>query len=119
VKDSENIGTPEGSDLSRRRMLQLTLLGAALPAMLAPAQGAAPLVPLTPNDAQAKALGYVADTAQVDAKANPAHKPDQKCSRCLQFVGNATDKTGGCNIFPGKSVAAAGWCKVFVLKPGT
>jgi High potential iron-sulfur protein len=120
MKRKENDGTDAGRELSRRRILKASLLGAALPAIpfLSAAQAATPLVPLDPNDAQAKALGYVTDTAKVDAKANPAHKPDQTCSRCLQFVGTPADKTGGCKIFPGKSVAGPGWCKVYVLKPG-
>lgn len=107
------------SELTRRKVLTAALLGAATPAslFLATAEGATPLVPLDSNDAQAKALGYVADSSKVDAKANPAHKPDQKCAGCLQFQGKPTDKQGGCNIFPGKAVSAAGWCKVWTLKP--
>lgn len=101
-------------------MLALPLLGAALSvaSLLSTAKAAAPLVPLDPNDPQAKALGYVVDTNKVDAKANPAHKPDQKCVRCIHFVGGPADKTGGCKLFQGKSVAAGGWCKVYALKPG-
>ena len=33
-------------------------------------------------------------------------------------AGKAGDAEGGCNLFPGKNVKAAGWCKVWVLKPG-
>jgi len=55
----------------------------------------------------------------VDAKANPLHKVTQKCANCLQFQGKATDKQAVCNLFPGKDVLGAGWCKVWVQKPGT
>jgi hypothetical protein len=117
---SKDNGIGNSGVLSRRRMLKVALLGAALPAaqFLPTVRAAAPLVPLDPNDAQAKALGYVVDTTKVDAKANPAHKADQTCARCLQFVGKPADKLGGCKIFPGKSVTGAGWCKVYVLRPG-
>lgn len=116
----EDCGIENSGVWSRRRLLTGALLGAALPTaqLLSTAQAAAPLVPLDPNDAQAKALGYVVDTTKVDSKANPAHKPDQTCTRCLHFAGKPTDKAGGCNLFPGKSVAGAGWCKVYALKPG-
>jgi hypothetical protein len=67
---------------------------------------AAALPPLDPNDPTAKALGYVSNSA----------KPDQKCATCAQFTGQATDPTGGCNIFAGKSVAAGGWCSVWAKK---
>jgi hypothetical protein len=36
----------------------------------------------------------------------------------MQYTGKAGAASGPCNIFPGKDVAAAGWCKVWVLKPG-
>jgi hypothetical protein len=114
-------GLELGGELSRRKVLTAALLGAAAPAglFLGTAMAATPLVPIDANDAQAKALGYVADSSKVDAKANPNHKPDQKCSRCLQFQGTPADKQAGCNIFPGKAVSAGGWCKVWTLKPGS
>lgn len=106
--------------LDRRTVLKAALFGAAsVPLMLrAPAARAAqPLV--DGNDPVAKSLGYVADTTKVDAAANPSHKAQQKCDNCVQFQGKPTDKQGGCNLFPGKDVAGAGWCKVWAQKPGT
>jgi len=76
------------------------------------------LAPLDPADPSAKALGYVTNTAKVDAAANPTHKPDQTCGNCAQFQGKPGDAEGGCNIFAGKSVARTGWCKVWAKKPG-
>jgi hypothetical protein len=67
---------------------------------------AATLPPLDPNDPTAKALGYV----------NVSTKADQKCASCAQFQGQAADARGGCNIFPGKSVAGSGWCSVWAKK---
>jgi hypothetical protein len=37
----------------------------------------------------------------------------------MQYTGKAGSAAGPCNIFAGKDVAAAGWCKVWVLKPGS
>jgi hypothetical protein len=61
---------------------------------------------LDPNDPTAKALGYVTQST----------KPGEKCSNCSQFQGNAGSAQGPCTIFPGKSVAAAGWCMTWVKK---
>lgn len=109
-------------NLSRRELLKGALIGiaatstASLVANTAHA-GTPPMVSET--DPQAKSLGYVADTAKVDPKVAPTHKPTQHCGNCIQFQGKLTDVTGGCNLFPGKHVAGKGWCKVWVHKPGT
>ena len=104
--------------IPRRRLLKNVLLGMAV----APAAGwlvraeSAP-VKLEVSDPQAKALGYVEDASQVDAKANPNYKPGQTCSNCLQAQGKPGDAQLPCNIFPGKLVQAKGWCKVWVKRP--
>mgnify|MGYP000883691674 CR=1 FL=1 len=106
--------------ISRRTLVKTAIAaGAFIPALglVENAAAAAPAAALDPNDPQAKALGYVADTTKVDAKANPTHKPEQKCDNCAQFQGKAGDAHAGCNIFAGKSVAGNGWCKVWAKKP--
>jgi hypothetical protein len=104
--------------LSRRQLLQTAIAGlAAVPAAGLLARTAHAEM-LSPTDATAKSLGYVADASKVDAKANPNFKPGQNCGNCMQFTGKPGAAAGPCNIFPGKDVAAAGWCKVWVLKPG-
>jgi hypothetical protein len=103
----------------RRSVLKGAMFGiAAVPAtaLLGPVAEAAP-VHLDASDPQAKALGYVDDAAKVDAKANPNFKAGQHCANCLQAQGKAGDVMLPCNIFPGKLVAAAGWCKVWVKRP--
>ncbi|MFM1887105.1 MAG: hypothetical protein RL026_2262 [Pseudomonadota bacterium] len=108
-------------NMQRRSFLKVALagaVGAQVVTQAAQAGQAAALPLVDPNDAGAKALGYVHDATKVDAKANPTYKPNQKCSNCLQYVGKATDAQAGCNLFPGKSVKGAGWCKVWVQKPG-
>jgi hypothetical protein len=105
--------------IARRSVLKGALAGlAAIPVVGVISDANAAGVALDPNDAQAKALGYVTDSSKVDAKANPMHKPEQKCSNCAQFKGAATDATGMCNIFAGKMVAAGGWCKAYAKKAG-
>ena len=108
------------NSVSRRSLVTGALLAAAamplVPLGLAPARAAAS-APLDPSDPAAKALGYVVDSAAVDATANPTHKAEQVCANCAQFQGKAGDTAGNCNIFPGKSVAAKGWCKVWAKKP--
>ena len=105
--------------ISRRSVIKSALLGAALPVggLMLSAQAAAPLVPLDEKDPQAKALGFAADSTKVDAKLNPTFKTGQHCASCVQFQGQATDARGGCNIFPGKSVGANSWCRVWTAKP--
>jgi hypothetical protein len=106
--------------ISRRGLLKGALLTlATVPAVsLLSRQALAANPLLDPNDAQAKSLGYVTDATKVDAKANPTYKPGQHCANCIQYTGKAGDAEGGCNLFPGKAVKSAGWCKVWVLKPG-
>ena len=116
-------------EVSRRRFLAqaaiavpagAVLLNAALAgtaAAQAPAAKAA-LPKLDVNDPTAKALLYVEDAAKVDRK-NPLaarYTPDQKCSNCSQLQGKAGDAYRPCAIFPGKLVAAKGWCSVWAKK---
>lgn len=108
--------------VNRRAVLKSALAGlAALPALAAveraAAQGAPPR--LDEKDAAAVALGYVHDATKVDPARNPTYKKGQNCANCLQIQGKDGEAWRGCNLFPGKQVAAAGWCRVWVQKPGT
>jgi hypothetical protein len=111
--------------LTRRQVLGATVLGLpAIPVVIEtamaqakPAAGALPL--LGPNEPAAKALGYIEDAAKVDKKANPNYKPGQICGNCLQWADKDRKvATAKCNLFPGKLVKNAGWCKVWVKAPG-
>jgi hypothetical protein len=107
--------------ISRRVVVKGGLIATALvPAirLMHNAALAASLTPLDPNDPTAKSLGFVTETAKVDASANPSHKATQKCNTCAQYQGKAGDATAACNIFVGHSVPASGWCKVWAQKPG-
>jgi hypothetical protein len=68
------------------------------------------------KDAQAAALGYVADAKRVDKKKYPKYAADQTCANCSLYQGKPADKAGGCALFPGKQVAGAGWCSAWVKK---
>jgi len=66
------------------------------------------------SDAQASSLGYKADSTKVDKAKYPKHAATQLCSNCTLYKGGAN--AGGCQIFPGKQVAAKGWCSAYAAK---
>jgi hypothetical protein len=102
----------------RRTVLKGALLGvAAIPAAALVARAEAAPAKVDPSEPQAKSLGYIEDATKVDPKANPNYKPGQHCANCLQAQVKGTDEYIPCNIFPGKLVAADGWCKVWVKRP--
>jgi len=112
----------------------LTLAGLMTLPMLAKAQerrrgGAAPaagkeaggMPPVDPKSAEAKALAYHENAAEVkDAKLKIERSGtpwgQQHCKNCVLFLGKAGDKRAGCGVFPGKSVNAEGFCTSWVLK---
>jgi hypothetical protein len=101
-------------DTSRRRLLRNVALGVLLiPIARAPVEtaGAADAPLVTADDPTAKALKYTADAS----KASDA-KPGSKCANCRFYQGAADSAQGGCLIFPGKSVKAAGWCSSWTAK---
>lgn len=71
---------------------------------------------LDEKDAQAAALGYVADVKRVDSKKFPRYAAGQLCSNCSLYQGKATDKAAACPLFAGKLVAGPGWCNAWVKK---
>ncbi len=97
----------------QRRVFLMTVAasGASLSAGHAMAQ-----VAVDEKDAQAAALGYVAEAKRVDAKKYPKFATGQNCANCALYQGKAGDKAGGCPLFAGKQVAAAGWCSAWAKK---
>ena len=92
---------------SRRQLLGYTAAGfAALPALsLTKRLAIAAEVPkVDPSDPQAKALAYV----------HQSPEPAQNCANCQLYQGSADSEWGPCVIFPGKEVAAKGWCSAWV-----
>ena len=95
-----------------RRMFLVTL--AASGAALTTAVQAQALV--DEKDAQAAALGYVAEAKRADAKKYPKFAAGQNCASCALYQGKAGDKAGGCPLYAGKQVAATGWCSAWAKK---
>jgi hypothetical protein len=101
-------------DESRRhllRRLSLALVLAPLAAETVRTAWAADLPLVTPDDPTAKALKYTPDAS----KASDA-KPGSKCETCKLYQGGAGSTQGGCLLFPGKAVKAAGWCSSWTAK---
>jgi anaerobic selenocysteine-containing dehydrogenase len=97
--------------LPRRVFLMTVAASGAALATTAQAQAL-----LDEKDAQAVALGYVADAKRVDAKKYPKYAAGQVCSNCALYQGKAADKVGGCPLFGAKQVAGPGWCSAWAKK---
>jgi hypothetical protein len=98
-------------DISRRKMLGMSaaalIVGPAMALSSRPAM-AADLPRVDPDDAQAKALAYVHESA----------KAESNCANCQLYTGDPAADWGTCAIFPGKQVATSGWCSAWVKKAG-
>ena len=101
-----------------RREFARTCAGLAAGAATTPAVlvHAADMPKVDPADAQAKALGYAHDAASVDTAKYANFVAGSNCSNCQLYLGG--DEWGGCGIFPGKQVAAQGWCSAYAKKAG-
>ena len=77
---------------------------------------------LAEDNAQAVALGYKHDAAQVDTAKYPTRAGEagakQFCYNCNLYNAAGEEGWGPCQIFPGKQVAAKGWCNAWVPKAG-
>lgn len=95
----------------QRRVFLMSVAACATLSTVAQAQAM-----VNEKDAQAAALGYVADAKNVDAKKYPKFAAGQNCTNCVLYQGKAADKVGGCPLFAGKQVAGAGWCSAWAKK---
>jgi High potential iron-sulfur protein len=99
---------------SRRQFIQIVpVAGAALVA--GRAVHAQPAM-VKEDDAQAKALGYVADAGKVDKAKYKQFAAGQLCNNCALYQGKVTDAAAACALFPGKQVAGKGWCSAYAKK---
>jgi len=98
--------------VNRRKFIKLTLGSAvAIPTLTGTmAQAGGHLPKIEESDPQASALAYKHDASTVDA-AN--FKAGSRCDNCSLYQGKEGDDWGPCGIFPGKEVAAAGWCSAY------
>jgi len=97
-------------DESRRQLLKKVAVGAVLIPLAARTASAADLPLVSPDDPTAKALKYTPDVTKATAA-----KPGSKCANCTLYQGGAAAQ-GGCLLFPGKAVKAAGWCSSWTPK---
>jgi hypothetical protein len=98
---------------SRRQFIQIVPVAGA--ALLAGGSALAQDM-VAEGDAQAKALGYVADAAKADKVKFKTWAASQNCANCALYQAKATDPTGGCPLFGAKKVAGKGWCSAWAKK---
>jgi len=102
--------------ISRRSWLAACLGAVALARAAVRGQAQTELPRLDEKDKMAVAFAYFADAKKVDKSRFRAYRPGQICANCALVTGKDGAPWRPCKIFPGKSVAAAGWCKVWVKK---
>jgi hypothetical protein len=68
-------------------------------------------------DPAAKAVAYQQDARKVDPRLFPTYRRGQSCATC-SLIEFGTARVRGCSLFPGKLVAAGGWCNVWQLRGG-
>ena len=99
---------------TRRRFIQIVPVAGA--SLLAAAGASAQADMVGEKDAQAVALGYVADAAKADKAKYKQFAAGQHCGNCALYQAKATDPTGGCPLFGTKKVANKGWCSAWAKK---
>jgi hypothetical protein len=108
------------SKLSRRKFLSNVAVAVPVTAItLRQTAEAQDLPHVTADDPTAQALLYVEDASNVDTS-NPLaarYEAGQNCANCVQIQGEDGAEWRPCNLFPGKSVHAAGWCSAWAAKP--
>jgi hypothetical protein len=83
----------------------------------APASAATGSLPrLDEKEPAAVALGYVEDAVRADKVKFKNYVAGSQCSDCGNYLGQSGDPAGACKIFPGKNVAAKGWCSAWIKK---
>ena len=105
------------STIPRRTFIQLSAVTAAGYLVQPGRQARADDLPhLSADDPMASAMKYTDDATTVDAASRTNPAADQSCANCALIQGNDGDAWRPCQIFPGKAVAAAGWCSVWAPK---
>ncbi len=105
------------SKIARRKFIQISAAAAAGCFMQNSREAMADELPkLALDDPMAQAMKYTHDASTVDAAARVNPAADQICSKCALIQGADGDEWRPCQIFPGKSVNAAGWCSVWAPK---
>jgi hypothetical protein len=109
----------QSNNLSRRKFvfasLMIPLVDLSRPLM------AQELPLVSESDATAVALGYKHNVASIDNMMFPRRSTEENgstqfCDNCIFYTGVAGEDQGPCALFPGKAVAAKGWCNTWTLK---
>ncbi|MEO6031337.1 MAG: high-potential iron-sulfur protein [Burkholderiaceae bacterium] len=98
---------------SRRQFIQI-VPAASITLLAGHAAAATPM--LSEKDAAAVPLGYVADATHADKAKFKTYTAGQTCANCALYQGKPGDAAGPCPLFPGKNVAAKGWCSAHAKK---
>jgi len=103
------------SRIKRREFLSLTaaVLGGGAATNPGRRACADELKILSPDDPTAAAVKYTHDASTVDPSTRANFAPYQVCENCGLIQGMEGDEWRPCQIFPGKLVAAKGWCSVW------
>jgi hypothetical protein len=87
---------------SRRILLQRVALGLSVTSLASAADALLP-----EQDPEAKKVHYVEDAGRAKEA-----QPGSNCSNCSIYTAMG-DTQGGCTLFKGKLVKAAGWCNAW------
>ena len=88
-------------------MLKSIALAASLGTLVSPALRAEEAPLIAESDPAAKAVKYVEDANKVK------ESQGNRCDTCSLYTGKDGAEQGGCQIFKGKQVKAAGWCNAW------
>ena len=104
------------ASINKRRFMFKVNAATALSGTSGLARAQAKPVELSETDPQAVSLGYKVDATKVDKAKFKGYQAGQQCSNCNLFKAEANAANGACAIFPGKNVAAKGWCSAWIKK---
>jgi hypothetical protein len=99
------------SECNRRRFLYQVAVGASALTLARVVSAEEAKGELSPDDAYAKAMGFVLDTNDADQAKFPKHTAEQSCAKCQLWSGNEGDSLGPCSFFGGRLVPPTGWCR--------
>lgn len=108
------------SKLTRRRFLRNAAVAFPVGVVVLEGPASAQDLPhLEEDDPTAQALFYHHDVADIDTSDPRAanYEEGEHCANCIQIQGEEGAEWRPCNLFPGKLVAANGWCSVWAAKP--
>lgn len=101
--------------IQRRAFLKLGSIAVASLAVAARAGEALAQARVDEKDPAAAALGYRHDAAKTDTAKYKNYAAGQTCANCVLYQGKPGEAWGPCQIFPGKQVAARGWCSAYQI----